>query len=461
MQKSWWFAATRTQPPSHNFNSWLGLTPIGEAIDVILYYHPGPATTITLIPGLHRNPGQPGDPMTPDNRSRIELIAAHYGRRVNARGVLAMPCVVHQGTNPKLELRPGDDDRIRATCYSQGCSYAEIARVIEEQTGVRFNPSNPSHSPFSPPQNDRSRSIPVSTGPRRPTASGQARSDRSGPKSDDGSSETPWFRRCWDSGSAIPVSHEHPARIWMGHRNLWRPNLPVPSLLRWLPAGMATTSQHPGAGSIVVMAAPPGAWTEAWPELPSAQGAQAIAIARDGQPTLDRPASRGGLGKRTLQGSASGSIVVLGCPVLTDTLEPVRVAEGLADALALASRYPGPVVATLGKGVMTQAALAGWLAAAPAGVVVHADDDEAREGRPPAGVPAARALCRNIEAHGGRAEAVLPVSGKDAADAATASPFWELPDGWTDYAKTLRETTAWPRWEIARKASTVLQEVNP
>ena len=45
-----------------------------------------------------------------------------------------MPCVVHQGTNPKLELRPGDDDRIRATCYSQGCSYAEIARVIEEQT---------------------------------------------------------------------------------------------------------------------------------------------------------------------------------------------------------------------------------------------------------------------------------------------------------------------------------------
>ena len=95
----------------------------------------------TPIPGLHRNPGQPGDPMTPDNRSRIELIAAHYGRRVNARGVLAMPCVVHQGTNPKLELRPGDDDRIRATCYSQGCSYPETARVIEEQTGVRFNPS--------------------------------------------------------------------------------------------------------------------------------------------------------------------------------------------------------------------------------------------------------------------------------------------------------------------------------
>ena len=397
--------------------------------------------------------------MTPDNRSRIELIAAHYGRRVNARGVLAMPCVVHQGGNPKLELRPGADDRIRATCYSQGCSYADIARVIEEQTGVKFNPSpsNLSHSPLRPLQN---RTIAMGTGPRH-IPPGQARADSSEPRDAAGSSEPPWFQRCWDSSSSIPSNPDHPARLWMRQRNLWRPNLPVPSLLRWMPAGMATTRQHLGASSIVVLAALPRAWTTAWPELPSPQGAQAIAITRDGQPTLDRPASRGGLGKRTLQGSAGGTIVVLGYPVLSEALEPVRVAEGLADALALASRYPGPVVATLGKGIMTQTSLAEWLAIAPAGVVVHADADDARDGKPPAGIPAARALCRNIEAHGGRAEAVLPISGKDAADSAVANPFGELPDGWTDYARMLRETTDWPRWEIARQASTVLQEVNP
>ena len=93
--------------------------------------------------------------------------------------------------------------------------------------------------------------------------------------------------------------------------------------------------------------------------------------------------------------------------------------------------------------------------------MVHADDDEARDGRPPAGVPAARELCRNIETHGGRAEAVLPKSGKDAADAAVADPFGQLPDGWVGYARTLRETTDWPRWEIARQASLALQEVHP
>ena len=393
--------------------------------------------------------------MTPDNRSRIGLIAAHYGRRVNSRGVLAMPCVVHQGKNPKLELHPGDDDRIRATCYSQGCSYGDIARVIEEQTGIRFNPSNPSRSPSGLPLSNHSGPTPMGTGPR------QGRSAGPEPQKAIRGSEPPWFQRCWESSSSIPVSPDHPARCWMRHRNLWRPELPVPSLLRWRPAGMPTTSQHPGAGSIVVLAALPEAWTAAWPGLPIPQGAQAIAIARDGQPALDRPANRGGLGKRTLQGSTGGSIVVLGCPVLAEVLEPVRVAEGLADALALASRYPGPVVATLGKGVMIQTALAEWLAAAPAGVVVHADDDEARDGKPPAGVPAARALCRNIEACGGRAEAVLPISGKDAADAAVASPFGELPGGWIDYARTLQETTDWPRWEIARQASTVLQEVNP
>ena len=37
--------------------------------------------------------------------------------------------------------------------------------------------------------------------------------------------------------------------------------------------------------------------------------------------------------------------------------------------------------------------------------------------------------------------------------------FGGLPEGWEDYAKTLKDTTDWPRWEIARVATAVLQEM--
>ena len=73
-----------------------------------------------------------------------------------------------------------------------------------------------------------------------------------------------------------------------------------------------------------------------------------IAVDRDGTPALDRPANAGGLGKRT-HGPKSGAVVVFGCPDLTLAMGPVRVGEGVADALALASRYPGPAVATLNQ----------------------------------------------------------------------------------------------------------------
>ena len=273
------------------------------------------------------------------------------------------------------------------------------------------------------------------------------------------SAETPWFRYCWDSGHPIPSDPNHPARRWMAHRHLWRAEFPVPPFLRWIPAGGPATRKHPGAGSIIVLTALPEAWTAAWPELPAPNGAQTITVAEDGQKCLDKPANEGGVDKRTLSGSAGGSVVIIGCPDLSEALDPVRVAEGLADALAVASRYPGPAVATLSAGAMRRPELAEWLATAPGGVVVHADDDTGKNGRPPAGLPAARDLCRSIEALGGRARAIMPSGGvKDAADAAALMPFGALPEGWAEYGSTLRETTNWPRWEVARAASTTLQE---
>ena len=146
-------------------------------------------------------------------------------------------------------------------------------------------------------------------------------------------------RSTWAKAQSISADPEHPARRWLDARHLWRPGFPLPSSIRWLPAGEHYQGRgpHTGAGSLLALAAPPEAWTEAWPALPEARAAQLIAVDRDGAPALDRPAENRGLGKRSY-GSTAGLIVVFGNPFLSDAISPVRVAEGIADALALASR---------------------------------------------------------------------------------------------------------------------------
>ena len=309
------------------------------------------------------------------------------------------------------------------------------------------------------------------TRPRLPQEPGTPRNTAPG--------ATTWHIQAWLGSHPIPPTPEHPGRRWMAARNLWRPEIPVPGVLRWEPPGR----QHTGAGNILALIAPPAAWTASWPGLPSSQALQRIAVGGDGAPALDRPADAGGLGKRSL-GPTAGGIVVIGCPLLDEALDPVRVAEGVADALALASRYPGPAVATAGtEGMrdgalalasrypgpavatagtegMRDGALAAWLATAPAGVVVHADADAGKDGRAPPGPAAARALCRAIEDAGGQARAVFAPAGKDAADTARERPFAPLEEGWLDFARTLRDTTDWPRWEIARQAANVFAEVD-
>ena len=267
---------------------------------------------------------------------------------------------------------------------------------------------------------------------------------------------TAWHIQAWANSQNIPQTPTHPARCWLRARNLWRAEIAAPSLLRWQPPGQ----QHTGAGNILALIASPGAWTASWPDLPLPQAVQRIAVNPDGAPALDRPADVGGLGKRSM-GPTAGGIIVIGCPLLDEAFYPIRVAEGLADALALASRYPGPAVATVGTEGMGDEALAAWLATAPAGVVVHADADTGKDGRPPPGAAAARTLCRAIEDAGGLCRAVFAPAGKDAADTAKERPFAPLEEGWLDFARTLRETTAWPRWEIARQAANSFAEVDP
>ena len=258
-------------------------------------------------------------------------------------------------------------------------------------------------------------------------------------------------RSIWASGAAIPREEAHPARRWFDNRHLWRPELPTPPMLRWRPAD----SQHAGAGSIVVLLAAPMAWTNHWPSVPEPTAVQMIAIDDGGNAALDKPAELGGLGKRTI-GNANGAVVVIGNPMLSESTSPVRVAEGVADALAIAARYDTPVVAVTGTSGMRNPELTAWLASAPSGTIIHADSDSSSKGRAPAGTTAAGFLRLAITDSGGEASAIYPPEGyKDAAEAAQATGFTALGDDWIEYARTLVETTGWPRWEIARIAQIV------
>ena len=141
-------------------------------------------------------------------------------------------------------------------------------------------------------------------------------------------------------------------------------------------------------------------------------------------------------------------------PGLSDTrgsTASVRIIEGLADGLALASRFEGPVIAGIGTParLANDAAFVAWLAKAPHGVVIHADADEP-------GQKAARSLRRALQGVGISVRAVLPPEGmgKDSADIAGSNPFPPLSESWPDCAKTLQEMhPSWPRWEGARQAS--------
>ena len=345
-----------------------------------------------------------------------------------------------------LTVQDRQDGGITVHCFA-GCQRREIITALEQATGLRIWDAWDSPGQVQSRVSDTQGIIRTPERPEKGQNHGPTRSV----------DMLAIARGTWEKAQAVSTNPDHPARRWLDARNLWRPGFPLPNSIQWLPAGEHYQGRgpHTGAGSLLALAAPPAAWTEAWPALPEARAVQLIAVDQGGAPALDRPAENGGLGKRSY-GSTAGLTVVFGNPVLSEAISPVRVAEGVADALALASRYAGPAVATLGTSGMAEeesSNLVEWLANAAFGTVIHADADAGGEHN-------ARQLRRQLIAAAKRPiTAVLPVQGKDAAEAAAGVPFPALPEGWEDYAKTLAETTSWPRWEIARQASCILSEV--
>ena len=366
-------------------------------------------------------------PHTESPHTILDHLAALTSSRISS-GRLRIPCPAHGGTNPNLALWVNDDG-IAARCHSAGCSYAAIAAATLDLYGISINRSRYHDNP-----------IPVAA---RVTSTSQTSAPS--PNSQD---LRPHALRLWHHSVPIPNSPHHPARLWLANRCLWRPELPLPGPVRWIGAEHLHREFH-GAGAVIAIAAPPVAWLTSWPGLPGLPGlssVQVVYVATDGTPAVDR-----GLTKRTYA-PATDAVVVLGCPYLQNTAAPVDVAEGLADALALAARSPAPAVATLGTSGMSSTIIADWLATSPA-TQVWADRDESKAGRAPPGQRHGRELVRMATDAGGHATALhTPSPHKDPADLAASIGFNNPGPAWTTYARTLAETTDWPRWEIARQA---------
>ena len=375
-------------------------------------------------------PASPVSPHAESPHTTLDHLAALTSSRISS-GYLRIPCPAHGGTNPNLALWVNDGG-IAARCHSAGCSYADIAAAILDRYGTSINRRGYQGSPS-----------PVAT-----SAPSARRTTGPGPTGQD---LRPHALRLWRHSVSISNSPDHPARMWLANRHLWRPELPLPGLVRWTGAEYLHR-EFQGAGAIITMAAPPSAWRTSWPSLPDLSSVHLVYVARDGSPAMDR-----GLTKRTYA-AAQDAVVVLGCPLLEDAAAPVDVAEGLADALALAARSLAPAVATLGTSGMSSTIIADWLATSPA-TRVWADRDEAKAGRAPQGQRHGRELVRMVNSAGGTATALhTPSPHKDPAAAAAAMGLAGPDPAWTEYARTLAETTDWPRWEIARQAMAMCAE---
>ena len=368
---------------------------------------------------------------TESPHTTLDHLAALTSSRISS-GRLRVPCPAHGGTNPNLALWVNDDG-IAARCHSAGCSYADIAAAIKTRYGISINPTRHHHNP-----------IPVAA-----RATSTRRTPQPGPNAQD---LRPHALRLWHHSVPIPNSPEHPARLWLATRQLWRPELPLPGSIHWIGAGHLHR-EFQGTGAVIAIAAPPHAWTASWPGLPELSSVQLVYVARDGTPAVDR-----GLTKRTYA-PATDAVIVLGYPELQNAAAPVDVAEGLADCLALAARSAAPAVSTLGTAGMSSSTVAGWLATSPV-TQVWADRDESKAGRAPPGQRHGRELVRMVNSAGGNAIALhTPFPHKDPAAAAAAIGFNDLDPAWIEYARTLADMQPdWPRWEIARQAMAMCAE---
>ena len=149
----------------------------------------------------------------------------------------------------------------------------------------------------------------------------------------------------WIRSQILPVADapDHPIRAWMRRRNLWRPQVPLPPSLRWMPADAPVfRDSHSGAGAIAFPLAPITAWRKSYPKTPTPTAVQLVCINADGD-RADYKNSQGNRVDKPKFGNAKLAVWAIG-DIRGDS---TSVCEGAADAIALAARDADAVIATL------------------------------------------------------------------------------------------------------------------
>ena len=300
-------------------------------------------------------------------------------------------------------------------CWA-GCDRDSVRRAIESATGWRIWGQRIDDSPA----------------PRTPAATQNRETPRD---------RTEYPRQLWAASFRIDQDPDHPVRRWVARRGLyWPAPVPLPSCIRWLPAGLLSQQQQ-GAG--VAAFAPHDEWAKRWPHLPNPTCIELVHLDAEGLPSLDKPAEEGGLGKRSY-GIRQGAVCLLGDP-RPESAVGLVIVEGLADALALASRSPETAAAVGGVSGLQADRLLDWLSRWSS-VTVYADDD-------PDGVDSARRL-RRLLAHRASRPASTPWRVNTTTRATTRRTIPWRTSTWTPRASSRRtsEQEGLPRWEAARLA---------
>ena len=237
----------------------------------------------------------------------------------------------------------------------------------------------------------------------------------------------------------------------MRRRNLWRPELPLPPSLRWIPADAPVfRGTHSGIGAIAFPLAPLGAWRATYPDTPPPTAVQLVCIDADGE-RADYENSQGRRVDKPKFGNARLAVWTVG-DVRGDS---VTVCEGAADALALAARNPEPVIATM----TTPRPASAWkdeLSVFDFVILWPDMDEEDKQGRRP-GLDSVKALAVARKLVDQATDVIGVDIGKDAADAAREAPLLGIDAGeLTTFANDLESEGVAP-FEALRYASTLLK----
>ena len=335
------------------------------------------------------------------------------GRKVGREHVGPCPCCA--GTD-RFHVAAGRRVEVVAGCRG-GCTFEALAEAVfgpqERRRGPRppdwtRSAPKPAGSPQKAPGGDSGRSggIPEATESPRTQKLGATHTPgrgKSGPSKAAG---------LWARSVPVPLDPAHPARKWAARRNLWPADRDWPEAVRWIEAP-APPGVKPSGGSLVAAFGPVGAWTQ-WTDgraaLVGLTGVQLVHVDATGRPRTDG----GGLAKRS-HGDMTGAV----CAVALHP-GPVHVAEGLADALAIAARCDGAVIAAGGTSALAR--LARPLAGLARPVVLWPDGDTP-------GRTAARKLAAALRTRGAVAVVVEIPDGEDPASVAAPIPLQPARNG--------------------------------